>query len=348
MNGERVSISELAKQLNTSIATVSRALNNKDGVGEDMRNKVLQAAKNMGYKPNVLASGMRTHEIHILVVFPNKDEKSKYYTDILWQGYQVGKEYFRDHKIVYHECYFESDLEEHNQQCVERIRQLKKSGIVFGGGIVYYAGKNQELVDCINALEEEGVPILALHKKVSALECTGIVTDEAFTIGALAAEILDKFSPDHKEVLLVENNNVEDIGLDETSKGFVEYMKSNYPNLIFHTLDQEEVNLEEKCLEILRRPGLTTCFASTARASVSLGRWIERLGLEKKFFYVLVGRNQESERLLQGDVGKCLIDNNPFDEGKQVMQKLYEMILLKENPMPRTEVPLQIFFKANI
>lgn len=83
MNGERVSISELAKQLNTSIATVSRALNNKDGVGEDMRNKVLQAAKNMGYKPNVLASGMRTHEIHILVVFPNKDEKSKYYTDIL-------------------------------------------------------------------------------------------------------------------------------------------------------------------------------------------------------------------------------------------------------------------------
>ncbi len=48
-------VRELAEQLGVSVATVSRALNDKPGVSPDTRQKVLQLAKELRYQPNVAA-----------------------------------------------------------------------------------------------------------------------------------------------------------------------------------------------------------------------------------------------------------------------------------------------------
>lgn len=44
---------DIAEALNISIVSVSKALNNKEGVGRDLRKKILQTAKEMGYKTKV-------------------------------------------------------------------------------------------------------------------------------------------------------------------------------------------------------------------------------------------------------------------------------------------------------
>ena len=43
---------ELAEHLGVSVATVSRALNDKPGVSSEMRAKVLQLAKEWRYRPH--------------------------------------------------------------------------------------------------------------------------------------------------------------------------------------------------------------------------------------------------------------------------------------------------------
>jgi LacI family transcriptional regulator len=50
-----VTIKDIARQLNISYATVSRALNNRYGVNEATRQKVLDAARKLNYHPNALA-----------------------------------------------------------------------------------------------------------------------------------------------------------------------------------------------------------------------------------------------------------------------------------------------------
>ena len=51
-------IKDIAARAGISYATVSRALNNKYGVSQHTREKVMALAKDMGYRPNAIARGL--------------------------------------------------------------------------------------------------------------------------------------------------------------------------------------------------------------------------------------------------------------------------------------------------
>jgi LacI family transcriptional regulator len=57
VSGE-VTIKDIARKANVSYATVSRALNNKRGVRESTRHRVLELAAEMSYTPNAIARGL--------------------------------------------------------------------------------------------------------------------------------------------------------------------------------------------------------------------------------------------------------------------------------------------------
>ena len=72
MKQRRTSLKDLAAELNVSIATVSRALHGSHEVGEEMRKKVQELAKQCNYHPNPFAQSLRKEGPHIIgVVVPN-------------------------------------------------------------------------------------------------------------------------------------------------------------------------------------------------------------------------------------------------------------------------------------
>ena len=68
----RTSLKDLAKELNVSIATVSRALRNSTEIGEEMQKRVKELAKKMNYRPNPFAQSLRKEAPKVIgVVVPN-------------------------------------------------------------------------------------------------------------------------------------------------------------------------------------------------------------------------------------------------------------------------------------
>lgn len=57
---KRVTIADVAQEANVSMMTVSRAINNKEGISEATRQRILQIAEDMGYRPSGLAQGLAT------------------------------------------------------------------------------------------------------------------------------------------------------------------------------------------------------------------------------------------------------------------------------------------------
>jgi len=55
-------MSDIAKAVGVSVMTVSKVLNNKPNVRETTRQKVLNAAHKLGYKPNLIARSMRLNQ----------------------------------------------------------------------------------------------------------------------------------------------------------------------------------------------------------------------------------------------------------------------------------------------
>lgn len=72
MKQHRTSLKDLASRLGVSIATVSRALRNSHEVGDEMKQRVQQLAKELNYRPNPFAQSLRKEAPHIIgVVLPN-------------------------------------------------------------------------------------------------------------------------------------------------------------------------------------------------------------------------------------------------------------------------------------
>ena len=53
-------IDQIAKELNVSSASVSRALNDRPGVSADLRGRILQRARELKYTPSITARGLVT------------------------------------------------------------------------------------------------------------------------------------------------------------------------------------------------------------------------------------------------------------------------------------------------
>ena len=66
-----VTIKDIARTLNVSVATVSRAFNDKYDVKKETREMILQKARELGYKPNPIARKLlQKHSYNIGVIVP--------------------------------------------------------------------------------------------------------------------------------------------------------------------------------------------------------------------------------------------------------------------------------------
>jgi LacI family repressor for deo operon, udp, cdd, tsx, nupC, and nupG len=56
---KRVTIYDIARKLNITASSVSRALNNSSHVNENTKQLIIKTAAEMNYKPNTMASNLR-------------------------------------------------------------------------------------------------------------------------------------------------------------------------------------------------------------------------------------------------------------------------------------------------
>lgn len=59
----QLTMKDIAREFNTSVATVSRALKNSPRISEEKRNAIQQYAKEHNFCPNVLAESLRNSRV---------------------------------------------------------------------------------------------------------------------------------------------------------------------------------------------------------------------------------------------------------------------------------------------
>lgn len=71
-----VSMKDISVACGVSVATVSKALNDHADIGTETKNRIRQAAKQMGYFPNSAAKALKTNRTHNLGVLFEEDDHS--------------------------------------------------------------------------------------------------------------------------------------------------------------------------------------------------------------------------------------------------------------------------------
>ncbi|HEY3378931.1 MAG TPA: LacI family DNA-binding transcriptional regulator [Armatimonadota bacterium] len=174
---EVISITSLAKRLGLSKSTVHAALTETGTISQETRARVRAAADQLGYRPNLLARGLRTQRSTIITVITNTATWSHTNAPMLHAADQLGKR----HGYLVLSAYSDNDP--------ARERQIIEYAL--GSGV---AGLLIEPIDTPDnqALYRQAgqqVPLGMLNFCIPQLDIAAFATDES-AIGHMAARHL--------------------------------------------------------------------------------------------------------------------------------------------------------------
>ena len=79
---QNVTLKDIAQKLNTSVMTVSKALNNHPDISAKRKQEVLDLAASMNYVPNAVAKSLRNHKSKFIGIIVG-DNSNPYYARII-------------------------------------------------------------------------------------------------------------------------------------------------------------------------------------------------------------------------------------------------------------------------
>lgn len=153
-------IRDVAKLAGVSISTVSRTLSNRVFVEEATRQKVLEAVRQLNYRPNLMAKGLKEGKSQTLG-FLVPDINSLYYPMLMKHIEQCAAE--KGYSLIL--CSNNEDIEQEKRN----VEMMKNRGI---DGIICMTVSDE--CEHMRRIKEEGIPVVLANRVEKGLDCVSI------------------------------------------------------------------------------------------------------------------------------------------------------------------------------
>ena len=162
----KITIHDIAKKLNTSASTVSRALNNNSSISTQMKKRVSETAKSLGYERNVLASNLRKGKSNIIgVIVPFADRGI--FSSVIRSLEEKVTEAGLNIMISQSHDDFETEV-----RCVETLQMAQVSAIVLS----HCKGDNNK--DHLNKVLDNSTPLILFDRPVEGINSYSVTIDD--------------------------------------------------------------------------------------------------------------------------------------------------------------------------
>ncbi|HEX2914516.1 MAG TPA: LacI family DNA-binding transcriptional regulator [Chloroflexia bacterium] len=233
-------LNDLAKRLNVSVATVSRALNDKPGVGSEMRQKVLALADELGFVPNMTARSLvtaRTQTVGFVIrPFDQPLTADPFYFPMLMAI---------EEELISHDYHIL--LNSINEESVSTLRMVEQSRV--DGLILTGPNLNAQFVTLIC---NSGFPVVLIDNKPEHSKANTILTDDT---GGAAEATAHLISHGHTRIAHI--------------GGPAEWV-SNRMRFNGYQAAMREAGLQDYC-QVVRKPATTVATGEEAAAELLRG-----------------------------------------------------------------------------
>lgn len=243
-----VTIIDIADKVGVSYTTVSRALNDKKGVSDKMREKIIKAAKEMGYQPNILARGLVSNSSKTIgLIIP--DIINPFFPEIA-RGIEDAASN-KGYTVFLSNSNWEIEKE---QKCINSLVSNRVDGIIINPNSTDNLEKLQKLdipIVYVNTkVKDEDVSFIGIDNVSGAKSATQHLIDCGYTKIAYLGGTVKSYSNNmrmkgYKETLIENNFEIDeelivnskfntDVAYDETKKLLI---LKNPPDAIFAAND---------------------------------------------------------------------------------------------------------------
>ncbi|HJP90351.1 MAG TPA: LacI family DNA-binding transcriptional regulator [Pyrinomonadaceae bacterium] len=171
-----VTLEDIARALNVSKMTVSRAINNHPEISSQTRARILETARKMNYRPNQFARALTTNRSYLIgIVVP--DLMHSYFAEIC-RGVEI-----EARPIGYQNLICSTD-EDARKEMDEIEALLSRTD-----GLIVASALSKSEAKFYRRLLSEGANIVLIDRLLHGLSCSAVTTDDV-QVGLLATEHL--------------------------------------------------------------------------------------------------------------------------------------------------------------
>lgn len=161
-----ITIKDIARELNISVSTVSRALQNHPDISDRTKAQVQDCAKRLNYKPNLMASNLRTcKNTTIGVVIP---ELNHHFFSSVLDGIEQTANEAGYHVLI---CQTSEDVNK-EIQAVHTLIGSRVAGIMVG------VSKQTSDLTHLQEVINNGIPLILYDRPCPSLKCDQVVSDD--------------------------------------------------------------------------------------------------------------------------------------------------------------------------
>lgn len=339
MEQKRVTIKDIAARLGVSYGIINKALTGKSGISEEMKDKILATAKEMGYRVNKVAQSMARNTIVIGVLVPSH---GKDYFSFLQKGLDKEFERLADYNV---QCRYYPIANTYS--VVDTIKALRSciSDKVHGIILCDYFPSGLEKI--FEELEENKIPTVL----IGDAESTGnrylsSIQVDAYRSGQMAAEMLGLCTKKGANVAVFVGNKAHVEHLQKI-RGFTDSLGKNGLNLIgvYETYDDEAIALQlfNKISE--GHQSFDGLYVATS-TFVSIEGVLEETRPDLKV--VCTDVDGAVATALRAGIVQCSLFQDLERQGRTAVRILYEHIAEQKTPEKTIYITPQLVIESNL
>ncbi len=344
---QRVTIKDIAEITKMSSGTVHRALTGKKGVSDEVRNRILEVAEELGYKPNYIASSLKRKALNVIVFLPNKTGINKYFYLPIWEGIYKA---FSEHKD-FNINYIELPFDEENQEKDIILKKFLDENKLEINGLITQASLGLENDKAIKHCIDNKIPTSLVVNDFEDLDRLCFVGGDYFTTGKLCAEMLSS-QIDNGSDILVFCGNEKTPSHRLTVSGMESYILEN--NLEFRLVKIFDSEYKDEILncaknEILNNKNLKAIYSVNAKNTVLLCELLKSINCDKSFRVIGSDVFTESIEYMEQNVLDNIMHKNPRQQSYKATKMLIDYIIKNETPKQKVTLSkTEIVFKSNL
>ena len=267
----KATLKQIAKELNVSVSTVSKALNDSPEISEQTKTKIKEYAKLKNYKPNVIGLNLKNRKTKTIgVIIPNI--LNSFFAKVFSGIEKVADE--KGYNVIM--CISNESLEK-EAHTLEMLSNGTIDGFILS---VSEEAQKQNNYDHFKEIINDGTPIVMFDRTAEGIDCDKVIVDDFDSALDSTQRLIDLGCKNIALLSSVDNLSVGKLRFEGYLKALE---KNNIPvntNLIIRTDSEEDLKVQME--EVFANNTIDGIFALEENDSVAA----LRMGLKMGYNFV--------------------------------------------------------------
>ena len=340
VRASRATLEDIARDAGMSVATVDRVINDRPGVRERTRKRVLEVAARLRYVDLPKQETARNSAIDIVLDF------------ILPNGSNPFISLLAQHLEAHGSGRPDLQLRVHTIEGFSPIALATKLAELVGHtqGVGVIALDHPIVREAIRTLEGSGVPIITLASDITQTSRLAYIGIDNRAAGRLAGYLIGRFLPRGPGKIALFKGSMSYRGHEEREMGFRSALSETAPELTIiesrELADDPALGYREACSLLERCPELSGIY-SIGGGSDGIGQALEEARRGQEVVFVAHDLSESTRRLLSAGVLDMIIDQNPRVEAREAIEILAQAAR-REPFKPPANVLVRAIFRENL